>query len=302
MNKLILICTLALSSLGYAQSHSSLSPEQREKIRNHFDKDGDGKLNAQERVSARAALESFRKGKDSGDASNATYRYLENDGVTIYYETDSVEAYKKLIPKEFNLPSRCLVHAFIIDFYKIDNGLPPYKENAINILVEYKGKEFWHCVYMPVTDEHSLRAGVMKLGLPKTLGEIELERHKYHYHGKGINPDGGQVSIRVNTKHYELDEKTKKQLVELSKIRSIQILRGKVILPGRSGGDATNKRSIINLAEQYPNRLIMKFGKGSISTKTRERYSPLNLKPSKIIGAYYLKNTIPFSLTRDSYQ
>ncbi len=301
MKTSLLFLSLALACLPCAQA-AEISPEQRQKIINHFDKDGDGRLNAEERASAKMALGSFRQGKDSGNTQQASYRYLENDGVTIYYETANVKLYKSLIPKEFNMPSRCLVHAFVIDFYKIDNGLNPYRENAINILVEYKGEEFWHCVYMPVTDEHSLRAGVRKLGLPKTLGEIELKRHKNLYHGKGVNQDGGQMSIRVNTKQYELDDKTKNELIALSQKRSIQILRGQVILTGRSTGGTAPKRSIISLAELYPNRLTLKFGKGSITSQARELASPLRLKPSRVIGAYYLKNTIPFTLSRDVHK
>ncbi len=301
MKNIILVLMLSAACLCYAQSPLELSAEQREKVRQRFDKDGDGRLDAEERAAAKAALSSFREAKDSGNSMQTSYRYLENDGVTIYYETDNIEAYRKLIPKQFDMPNRCLVHAFIIDFYKIDHGLEPYKENAINILVEYKGEEFWHCVYMPVTSEHSLRAGVWKLGLPKTLGDIELTRHKHLYHGTGINEDGGRMSIRVRTKGYEIDEKAKRQMIELSQKRSIQILRGEVIVTGRSGGSGSMKRSIISLAELYPKRLILQFGKGSLSTKANKKSSPLMLRPSKIIGAYYLKNTIPFSLTRDFY-
>ncbi len=130
------------------------------------------------------------------ERSRTPYRYLENDRITLYYETDNVEAYKKLIPKEFDMPSRCLVHVFVIDFYKIDNGLPPYKER-------------------------------------------------------------------------------------------------------QQGVESKSKRSIIVIAERVPNRITLKFGEGEISTKTTSECLSLELTPSKIIGVYYLKNTISFRLTRE---
>ena len=227
------------------------------------------------------------------------YRYLENDGIFMYYETDNLEAYQSLIPDEFNMPSRMLVYAFINDFYELDYGAIPYKENAIFILVEYQGEEFWHCVYMPVTDEHSMWAGIIGLGLPKTLGEINFTRDNPTYYGDGTNPLGGTMNMSVNTENYTIDTNAKQEMIDLSLLKSLQIRNGEIIEMGKTG----NQNSVIEIAEQFPNLLTLKFGEATVSTNTDaiSVHHPLDLTPTTIIGAYYLKNTIPWSLTGNPF-
>ncbi|MCF2873232.1 MULTISPECIES: acetoacetate decarboxylase family protein [unclassified Tenacibaculum] len=228
------------------------------------------------------------------------YRYLENDGIFMYYETDNVEVYKSLIPDEFNMPSRMIVFAFFNDFYKLDFGATPYKENAISILVEYQGQEFFHCVYMPVTDEHSMRAGIIGLGLPKTMGDINFFRNTPLYYGYAENQLGGTMNMSINTENYNISNDVKQEMINLQLLKSLQIRNGKIIVVGNTGG---NENSVIQTANQYPNLITLKFGKPSITTNTDaiSFNHPLDLKPSRIIGGFYLKNTIPFGLTGNAF-
>ncbi|TKG89819.1 PKD domain-containing protein [Puteibacter caeruleilacunae] len=224
------------------------------------------------------------------------YRYLENEGVFMYYETDNAEVYQSLIPDVFDMPDRMLVFAFINDFYKLDYGVTPYKENGLFILVEYQGKEYWHCVYMPVTDEHSMWAGIIGLGLPKTMGEINFTDDNPLYYGDGTNPLGGKMNLSVNTENYTIDDEVKQEMVDLSLLSNLQIRNGDIIVMGRTG---ENKSSIIETAKRFPNLVTLKFGEASVSTNTDDILvdHPLDLTPSKMIGGYYMKNTIPFGLT-----
>jgi PKD repeat protein len=224
------------------------------------------------------------------------YRYLENEGIFMYYETENVEVYESLIPDEFEMPGRMVVFAFFNDFYKLDYGATPYKENAISILVEYQGEEFFHCVYMPVTDEHSMWAGIIGLGLPKTMGDINFTRNGPVYLGDCTNALGGTMEMSVDTENYTVDNSVRQEMIALQKYRSLQIRNGKVIVTGNTGGE---QNSVIETAEKYPNRVSLKFGEASIATNTDEisHYHPLDLTPSYVIGAFYLKNTIPFGLT-----
>ncbi len=151
------------------------------------------------------------------------YRYLENDGIFMYYETDNVEVYRSLIPDEFEMPRRMIVFAFFNDFYELDYGATPYKENAISILVEYQGEEFFHVVYMPVTDEHSMWAGILGLGLPKSLGDINFTRDNPIYFGDCTSQLGGAVDMSVNTENYTIDNVAKQEMINLSLLRNIQI-------------------------------------------------------------------------------
>lgn len=225
------------------------------------------------------------------------YRYLENDGIFAYYKTNKTILYRNLIPDTFDMPSRTLVHVFINDFYDLDYGATPYKENALFILVEYQGEEFWHCIYMPVTDQHSVTAGRVGLGLPKTLGEVNFTRNAPVYYGDGKNPHGGTMNMSVNTNGYTIDSITKQELISLTSLRTVQIRNGQIIKIGKTVEG--NNNSIIQTAEQFPNLLTLKFGIPTITNNTDSIATPhpLDLLPSNIIGGYYLKNTIPFSLT-----
>lgn len=230
------------------------------------------------------------------DNSHIPYRYLENDGIFMYYETDNVEVYQSLIPEEFNMPSRMVVFAFFNDFYELDYGAIPYKENAISILVEYQGEDFFHCVYMPVTDEHSMWAGIIGLGLPKTMGDINFYRDNPIYSGDAENQLGGTMDMSIDTENYSIDNNVKQELIDLQLLKSLQIRNGNIIIIGNTGG---NENSVIQTAEQFPNLITLKFGEATITTNTDAIpfNHPLDLTPSHIIGGFYLKNTIPFGLT-----
>lgn len=63
----------------------------------------------------------------------------------------------------------------------------------------------------------------------------------------------------------------------------------------------------MDIAKVIPDRITIKEGKGEISLNTSltqknsNSVSALELKPSRIIGAYYMHNTIPFGLTGNSF-
>lgn len=235
------------------------------------------------------------------DHGHTPYRYLENEGIFMYYETDNTTVYQSLIPDVFNMPSRKVVFAFFNDFYELDYGATPYKENALSILVEYQGEEFFHCVYMPVTDERSKWAGILGLGLPKTIGDINFYRNDSIYSGDAENQLGGTMNMTMNTENFTVDDATKQALVELQLLQSLQIRNGDIIIVGNTGG---NNNSVIQTAEHYPNLITLKFGEASITTNTDDIFfnHPLDLTPSHIIGGFYLRNTIPFGLTGNPFK
>ncbi len=234
------------------------------------------------------------------DNGHIPYRYLENDGIFMYYETDNANVYQSLIPDQFEMPSRMIVFAFFNDFYELDYGATPYKENAISILVKYQGEEFFHCVYMPVTDEHSMWAGILGLGLPKTIGDVNFYRDNPIYYGDAENQLGGTMNMSIDTENFTIDPNVKQEMIDLQLLKSLQIRNGNIIVVGNTGG---NGNSVIQTAEQFPNRITLKFGEATITTNTDSisfRH-PLDLTPSHIVGGFYLKNTIPFGLTGNPF-
>lgn len=224
------------------------------------------------------------------------YTYYENDGIFIYYETQEVEAYRKLLPEKFDMPKELLVYTFVSDFYKMDARTDPYKEAAIFILAEYEGRTFWHCIFMPVTSQESRIVGIRRLGLPKTMGSISFERDSPRYEAKVVAEAGYQMSLKLDTQAYQFNISELQSIEKLSAIPKFNLLDGELIQMGR-----TSKRSIVDLAKILKKKLVLKAGISQLNfeqpiNKKPEQVHPLDLLPSKILAAYYLKNSIPFRL------
>ena len=164
--------------------------------------------------------------KAESEKSERRYTYYENDGIFMYYETKEVELFRQLLPNEFDMPDRLLVHAFINDFYKMDAKTQPYKEVAIFLLAKYKGKEIWHCIYMPVTSRESMWAGIIRLGLPKSLGQIEFTRSSNSFSGNSIDEDGTKMAFDIDTNKNTIAKKDENLLKELSVIPKMNIKNG----------------------------------------------------------------------------
>ncbi len=243
----------------------------------------------------------FGTGDSKKSTSERRYTYYENDGIFVYYETQKTKAYRSLLPSVFKMPDRLFVYTFIIDFYKMDSKTQPYKEAAIFLLAKYKGKEVWHCIFMPVTSNESRLAGIMRLGLPKTMGDIKITRSNPVYIGNAIGEDGRKMSLHLDTKAYTMSKNEEQLLKQLSVLPKLNLRKGKIIEIKRGRG----KRSIIDLAKKFSRRLILKSGKAKVAFEFKSKSStkdsnatahPLDLTPSKILGAYYLQNKIPFRL------
>lgn len=324
MKKIILALIVALfmcsPNISKAQEQGNKRQFNPEKILQFLDKNNDQKISKQEAYRAKRLTENFNlldTNKDDyltldelkNTNTSTKYTYLENDGIYMYYETKEKEIYRKLLPEVFNMPDRLLVYTFISDFYKMKGQTQPYKEASIFLLGKYKGEEIWHCVYMPVTSEESMRMGVIRLGLPKTIGEIKFSRSETVYSATLTDENENVMSLSMDVEQYVFNKKEEKELKELSVIPKMNILRGNVIKMGKKGnGNGTNsKTSILDIAKAAPNRITIKKGQGVISfkisptQKTSNSVSPLELKPSRIIGTYYMHNTIPFSLTGKSF-
>lgn len=294
-------------SFSFAQGHDKSPKYNPETVIKFLDKNNDNKISKEEAGNRKKLAENFKHldtNNDNfltleelkGSNSNSRYTYLESDGIFIYYETEEKELYRQLLPEEFDMPDRLLVYSFISDFYKMDAQTEPYKEASIFLLGKYNNKEIWHCIYMPVTSRESMMAGKHRLGLPKTMGEIDFLRADTAYRATLTDENNCKVSLSIDTENHVLSNDEKKLLNDLSVIPKMNILNGEVI--EMSGG---RNGSIFDLAQRYPNRVVIKSGEGSINfdtsfQKNSKDISPLDLNPTKILGSYYLLNKIPFRL------
>lgn len=228
----------------------------------------------------------------SDNQREARYTYHEHDGVFVYYETEDRETYRKILPDVFEMPDQPTVYSFISDFYKMDSQTKPYKEASIFLLANYNGRDVWHCVFMPVTSEESRRLGVRRLGLPKTIGDIEFSRSSPRYHGTAKVKGGRSMSLTVDTRNYKLSRKEKQWVRELSTLPKLNLRQGQVVEMKRP-----DRRSIIDIARFVPDRISLKGGRATVKHLSNGgKVHPLDLTPSKILAAYYLRTTIPFRL------
>jgi acetoacetate decarboxylase len=292
---------------GLAQDKNSRKKFSPEKIMKFLDANKDGKISKQEASRAKKLAANFANldtDKDEfltleelkGNKSSERYTYLENDGIFMYFETQDKELYRTLLPKQFDMPERLLVYTFVSDFYKMDKQTLPYKEASIFLLAKYEGKEVWHCIYMPVTSEESMIAGQNRLGLPKTMGQIDLKRTEPEYRASVVDENNSKISLTIDTKNHAFNDKELKILKELSVIPKMNIIDNEIV--EMTGG---RKGNVFDLAKRFPNKMTIKSGLGSIDFDTSESrdknlVNPLNLKPTKILGTYYLLNKIPFRL------
>ncbi|OSY88778.1 hypothetical protein WH52_03665 [Tenacibaculum holothuriorum] len=311
----ILFTCSSIAGFAQKQNNKRFTPD---KVLRFLDRNKDQKISKQEADRAKKLAQNFIYLDTNNDGfltldelkrsnSSNKYTYLENDGIFMYYETKEKETYRKLLPEEFDMPNRLLVYTFISDFYKMKGQTQPYKEASIFLLGKYNGEEIWHCIYMPVTSEESMRMGVIRLGLPKTMGEIEFSRSKTTYNATVTDGNNNTMSLSINTKDYSFNNNEEKELKELSLIPKMNILRGKVIKMSKTNNGNGSSKSILDIAKVVPDRITLKEGQGkvtfNISTEQKDSntVSPLELKPSRIIGAYYMHNTIPFGLTGSAF-
>ncbi len=228
--------------------------------------------------------------------NNKAYNYQEHDGIVAFYETSDKDLYRKLLPKEFDMPNRLLVHLFVMDFYKINSKAQPYKEVSISLLAKHDGKEVWHCIFMPVSSRHSMIAGQRALGLPKTIGNIQFKRDNQSFTGEVVDNQNRRVQFVLNTNNYKLSKAEEQSIKDLNSLPKISLLNGKAIQITRSG----RQGNIIDASKHYPERIKVQGGRANISFdhKSIGKAHPFDLKAVKIIASYYIHNKIPFRLGR----
>ncbi len=233
------------------------------------------------------------------DDNKKAYKYLENDGIFVYYQTKKTDLYRQLLPAEFDMPDSLTIQLFVMDFYKIDSEAEPYKEFSISLLAKHEGKDVWHCVYMPVTSRDSMIAGKMGLGLPKTMGEIKFQRKDSSYIARIKDDQERRASITLHTQEGELTRMDEEKIKELIALPKVNLLRGKAVQMGRTGG----RGNIISISKRYPHLLNIQGGEATLEFGKRKSASahPFDLTPSGIIIAYYMHNKIPFRLGRKSF-
>jgi acetoacetate decarboxylase len=227
--------------------------------------------------------------------SEPPYTYHEFDGIVVHYKTQDLAAYRELLPAIFEMPDEPLVRAFVIDYYKMDKATQPYREAAVYFLAKYEGKPAWHCVTMPVTSDEARIGGIYYLGYPKIMGDVTLKRSSSSYTGR-LKLNGKTVmAITLDARGHKVTSEEKQWFESLKAVPQLNILNGKIYQPrfGSGSGD----RTLLELAEQYPNKFQLKVGTAKLSmdpvaaAEYSERLGRIfSIEPKEIVLAYYFKN------------
>jgi hypothetical protein len=103
--------------------------------------------------------------------------FREFEGLATHFEPKDPSLYRKLLPEPFVMPSRPVVMIFVADYIRVVPWpMTRYQEWSILLKCEWKGKEGWYSVTMPVTRWVAMSGG-RYLGFPKYIAdEIMLAR------------------------------------------------------------------------------------------------------------------------------
>lgn len=238
----------------------------------------------------------------AADRSGNMYR--EFDGIMLFYKPADTVVYRELLPEVFDLPDEPLVEVFVIDYYKMAPwALEPYREAAVFLLAEYQGREAWHCVTMPVTSDRARIGGITRLGYPKVMAEVTLDRNDPVY--TGTLKAGGQaiMEVRLDTKDRTPTERDQAWFQRLSGIRSLNILNGRLVDPMPRARES--KITMLDLADRYPGMFKVQVGAASLTASPEaapkaEDWRPkaFAIKVKEIVLAYYFQNKYGFSFGR----
>jgi len=234
-------------------------------------------------------------------ASGQGNMYEEFDGIMLFYTTTDMITYRELLPEVFDLPDEPLVEVFVIDYYKMASwALEPYLEVAVFLLAKHKGQEIWHCITMPVTSERARLGGINRLGYPKVLAEVALDRNAPVF--SGTLKTGGKTLLEVtlDTKDRTVTTKEKEWFDRLTGIPSLNILRGRLLDP--MPGARKAKINMLELSSMYPDTFKVQVGKATLVTHPEAAPKDNGWRPKafavevkEIVLAYYFQNKYGFS-------
>ncbi|MGD0021625.1 MAG: acetoacetate decarboxylase family protein [Smithellaceae bacterium] len=223
------------------------------------------------------------------------YTYHEFDGLFVYYKTQDLSTYRELLPQVFDMPGEPLVMTFVMDYYKMDRATEPYKEVAVFLLAKYKQRLGWHCVTMPVTSDEARIGGITYLGYPKIMGDIRFQRDPLTYTGMLMLNNKIIMTVKFDPRKNNKASKSEEEWFDkLPKLTSFNLLNGEVYEP-----EFGRKTNLLEASRLYPDKLIVKTGSVNLTqdpeaagTYSAHLAKVFSIKPSEIVLAYYLKNSL----------
>ena len=224
--------------------------------------------------------------------------FLEQESIIAFFEVNSIDEYKKLIPSIFSMPDRPIGRVEVVNFYKMESA-PPYLEATVTILVKFKrpqsGEEIlaWHFLALTVTSEEALWGRIG--GFPKVLRKVTLESHANKYVGISYARDGHTPTLKLTLelKKGKPTQDEKRFLDFVSPIPFLTIRDGKAINRGVVGG---GKYKIYEFEKVAPQVWNIKFGDCSIEYPNDPNNYLNRLGIGEFITGYWLKQKSRFKI------
>lgn len=122
--------------------------------------------------------------------------YREFEGLITYFEPKDPVLYRKLLPQPFGVPSQPVVMIFLADYLRVVPWpLKRYQEWSILLKCDWKGREGWYPLTMPVTTWLAMMGG-RYIGFPKYIAdEISLTRSGESRGGVGKYKGAVQLAL-----------------------------------------------------------------------------------------------------------
>ena len=158
---------------------------------------------------------------------SAGWIYEESDYIRAFFEPADLSTYRQAIPPPLVMPERPLVRVSVIDFYGMAYG-STYLESEISLLALHGQQHGWFLLTMPLTDGDACLGGRTRLGTPKIMRRVTLERGANRYVGTSFGWGGRTPDFTLTVDIAESDE-AGRDVLRLGLLPYLTLLGGRVL-------------------------------------------------------------------------
>src|SRR5712692_2098504 len=153
--------------------------------------------------------------------------YEESDYIRAFFEPGDLALYRQTIPSPLVMPERPMVRVSVIDFYRMAYG-PAYRESEISLLALHGHQRGWFLLTMPLTDGDACLGGRTRLGTPKVMRRVTLERGADRYVGTSFGWGGRVTDFTLTVDVGERDE-AGRDVLRFALLPYLTLLGGRVL-------------------------------------------------------------------------
>jgi len=135
------------------------------------------------------------RGSGTSAASETTWLYHGQQGITAQYEVADATLYRQLLPSQLGMPERLVVAVAVVLYDDVRAPLAPYHEGYVLLACTYGGRKGWYTVTMPVDDQVAHDGG-RAMGFDKYLADrIDLAESGGVWSGRVVKGGGAALEM-----------------------------------------------------------------------------------------------------------